>query len=303
MLSIQEVGLSIFSDSPKKLYILGGSEYGIKDKYIDILVSKVGPKLEYSSVADVVGLMSKCHLIPLESQVYVVRYDKAFVSALNKDSAEKLLKLNIIGTLVLIYEDSKDLNKLDKWFPDNTASIDPIDLKHRMKYLTADFPKLDKKSIEYATKHSNDYYQAKNICMCLDAIKDKMLLTERQMLSLFDIKLSYTNDDIQIAIASRNFNALMYIAEHYEGDLQGLLYQILRTMIELDKVQSSKYSKSPLKDYSRKWGKADIYYMFNHTYEAIKALRDGYTAEVSDLVTYLGALMMFTNIPDLGVLK
>ena len=39
MLSIQEVGLSILGDSPKKFYILGGSEYGIKDKYIEILVS------------------------------------------------------------------------------------------------------------------------------------------------------------------------------------------------------------------------------------------------------------------------
>lgn len=303
MLSIQEVGLSIFSDSPKKLYILGGSEYGIKDKYIDILDSKIGPKIEYSSAADVIGLMSRSHIIPLEPQVYIVRYDKAFVSSVNKDLAERLLKLDIVGTLVLVYEDSKDLAKLDKWFPDNTASIDPTDLKHKVKYLVSDFPKLDKKSIEYAAKHSSNYCQAKNICRCLDAIKDKMLLTERQMLTLFDIKLSYTNDDIQVAIASRNFNALMYIAEHYEGDLQGLLYQILRAMIELDKVKSSKYCKSPLKDYARNWSGADIYYMFNHTYEALRVLRSGYTAEVSDIIIYLGALMMFKNIPDLQVLK
>lgn len=303
MLSIQDIGLSIFSDSPKKLYILGGSEYGIKDKYIDILVSKVGPKFEYNSVADVIGAMSKFQIIPMGPHVYVVRYDKAFVSSLNKELTAKVLKLNIVGTIVLIYEDNKDLNKLDKWFPEYTASIDPIDLKHMTKYLTSDFPKLDKKSVEYAAKHASNYYQAKNICRCLNAIKGKMLLTERQMLSLFDIKLSYTNDDLQIAIASRNFNALMYIVDHYDGDLQSVLYQILRVMLEIDKVHSSKYSKSPLKDYARSWTQADVYYMFNHTYEAIKALRNGYTAEVADIITYLGALIMFKNIPDLQVLK
>ena len=35
MLTIQDLGLSIMGDTPKNLYILGGSEYGIKDKYID----------------------------------------------------------------------------------------------------------------------------------------------------------------------------------------------------------------------------------------------------------------------------
>ena len=59
MLSIQDVGLSVFSDSPKKLYILGGSEYGIKERYIDILVDNVGAKLEYDSVEDIIGIMSK----------------------------------------------------------------------------------------------------------------------------------------------------------------------------------------------------------------------------------------------------
>ena len=44
MLSIQDLGLSILGDSPKNFYILGGIEYGIKDKYIEILESKIGPR-------------------------------------------------------------------------------------------------------------------------------------------------------------------------------------------------------------------------------------------------------------------
>lgn len=303
MLSIQDLGLSILGDKPKNFYILGGSEYGIKDKYIEILSSKIGPKIEYQNTMDVISLMSKHHIIPLKPQVYVVRYDKLFVSSANKDLANKISSLNIVGALVLIYEDDKEVNKLDKIFPDNTASIDSIDIKHMIKYLKSDFPNLDDKTISYAAKHSSNYYQAKNICRCLNIIKDKVLLTENQIVSLFDIKTTYSNSDVQIAVASKNFNALVYIAEHYEGEVQNILYQILRVMIELDKCQSSKYTDSPLKNYAKNWTRPDIYYMFNHTYEAIKALRSGYTVDVEDLITYIGALMMFKNIPDMRLLK
>ena len=303
MLTIQDLGLSILGDSPKKFYILGGAEYGIKDKYIDILVSKIGPRIEYDSVMDVVELMSRCQILPLPSQVYIVRYDKAFLSALTKDLAEKILRLDIIGTLVLVYEDEKDINKLDKFFPDNTAEVSAIDIKHMSKYLASDFPDLDKKTIEYAAKNSGNYYQAKNICRCLNIIHDKTLLTEKQMISLFGIQDKYSNDDLQIAIATRDFNSLMKILEHYDGDLQSILYQILRVMVELDKCFDAKYANSPIKKYAKNWSRADVYWMFNHTYNAIKDLRSGCTVEVPDLITYLGALMTFKQVPSVGVLK
>lgn len=303
MLSIQDAGLSVFSDKPKKFYIFGGAEYGIKDKYIEILVSKIGSKLEYQTVMDVINLMSRYQIIPLEPQVYVVRYDKSFISGLTKELADKILRMPIIGTLVLIYEDDRDISKLNKFFPDNTVSIDAIDSKHLTKYLKSDFPELDKKTLEYTAKHARNYFQAKSICRCLDAIKTKMILTENQIVSLFDLQATYTNEDIQMAVADRNFNALSYIVEHYEGDLQNILYQILRTMVELDKCFESKYSKSPLKECAKKWTRADVYYMFEHTYEAIKELRSGCVIELDDLITYLGALLMFKTIPDTRLLK
>ena len=303
MLSIQDVGLSIFSDTPKNFYILGGTEYGIKDKYIEILSSKIGGKIEYPSVMDVVNLMSKFHIIPLDPQVYVVRYDKSFVSGANKDLAEKILSLDIIGTLVLIYEDDKDINKLDKLFPDNTASIGAIDVKHMCKYLKSDFPELNPKTAEFVAKHAKNYYHAKTICGALLLIQDTTLLTEKQILMLFNMELTYSNDDIQATIASKNFNALIYILDHYDGDLQNILYQILRVMVELDKCIDGKYSNSPLKKYAKNWTRPDIYWMFQHTYAAIKSLRSGYPVEVYDLITYLGALMIFRPIPNTQVVK
>ena len=302
MLTIQDLGLSIMGDTPKNLYILGGSEYGIKDKYIEMLISKIGKKQEYDSVTDIINFMSRNHIIVPAPQVYVIRYDKGFVSNI-KDLAPKLSSIDILGVLVLIYEDDKDITKLDKYFPDNTATINPVGIKMLLKYLKSDFPKLDAKSIEYAAKNSTNYYQAKNICRCLDIIKEKAILSEKQIISLFDIHSEYSNNDIQIAIASRNFYSLMKILDNYDSDPQNILYQILRVMTELDKIQSSKYSNSPLKEYANKWKKADIYYMFNHTYDVIKSLRQGYVADTRDVIIYLAALLMFQNIPDTRLLQ
>ena len=303
MLSIQDVGLSILGDTPGKFYILGGVEYGIKDKYIEILTTKIGPKMEYDTVLDVVNLMNTYHLIPLEPQVYIVRYDKEFVSKVTKEYADTILSLNIIGTLVLIYEDDKDLKKLDKVFPDNTAAINAIDDKHMCKYLRSDFPDMDKKTIECVAKLATNYYHAKNICRCLFVIQDKVVLSEKQIAALFDIKTVCSNDELQVAIASRSFKSLVYIAEHYESDPQTILYQILRVMVELDKCFDGKYVNSPIKKYAKNWTRADVYYMFQHTYAAIKSIRSGYTVEILDLITYLGALMAFKNIPDMRVLQ
>lgn len=302
MLSIQEVGLSILGDNPKNFYILGGSEYGVKDRYIEALTAKIGPKVEFDTVLDVINFLSKFHIIPLKPSVYVVRYDKSFVTA-DSIKISRFKSLNILGTLVLVYEDAKDLAKLDKLFPENTASIDPIGIKMMNKYLKSDYPDLDKRTIEYVAKNASNYYHAKNMCRCLACIKDKVLLSEKQIISLFNIQTTYTNNDIQVAIASRDFNALIRIVDRYDGDMQSVLYQILRVMVELDKCQNGRYVNSPLKKYASAWTRADIYWMFSHTYNAIKDLRSGAVADVKDIITYLGALLVFKTIPDVRMLR
>ena len=303
MLSIQELGLSIMSDSPKNLYILGGSEYGIKDKYIDILCSKIGPQIQYPDFLSVLDLMTGFRIIPLEPQVYIIRYDKSFFSKLGPALVDKFNSLKIIGTIVLLYEDDSDIAKLDKYFPNNTAIINAIDPKHMAKYLSQDFPGLDQNAIKYAATRSCNYYQAKNICRCLNCIKDEIVLTEAQIVSLFDLNTSKTEEDIQIAIASRNFRDYVLAIDNYDGDLSRVLYTILRTMIELDKLMDNKYTDSPLKKYVSEWTRPDVYYMFNHTYRILQSLRQGVTANIEDILIYLGALFKFKRIPDLEVLQ
>ena len=303
MLSIQELGLSIMSDSPKNLYILGGSEYGMKDKYIDILCSKIGPQIQYPDFLSVLDLMTGFRIIPLEPQVYIIRYDKSFFSKLGPALVDRFNSLKIVGTIVLLYEDDADIAKLDKYFPDNTAIINAIDPKHMAKYLCQDFPDLDQTVIKYAATRSCNYYQAKNICRCLNCIKDEIILTEAQIVSLFDLNTYKTEEDIQIAVASRNFRDYVLAIDSYDGDLTRILYAILRTMIELDKLMDNKYTDSPLKKYVSEWTRPDVYYMFNHTYRILQSLRQGVTANIEDILIYLGALFKFKRIPDLEVLQ
>lgn len=305
MLTIQELGLSIMGDSPKNFYILGGSEFGIKEKYIDILVSKVGPRIEHSNVVELVASMEKKQLIPIPPSVYVIRYDKTFLTKLsekNSDLASRINKCKINGCIVLIYESESDINKCDKYFPQNTAIINHIDVKFVIKYLKTDFPELKDEYCNIAAKVSSDYYQAKNIARCLYSIQDKCTLTEGQVKYLFGLDTTYKDTDVMMAVANRDFASLIYMSEHFDGDVQNIFYTILRTMIELDKCLDNKYTQSPLQKASKLWTRYDVYWMFNHTYNALKQLRSGYTVDSEVYIVYLAALLKFKQIPTLHAL-
>lgn len=305
MLTIQELGLSIMGDSPKNLYILGGSEFGIKEKYIDILESKIGKRIEYSNAIELIASMEKKQLIPIPPSVYVIRYDKTFLSKLsekNGEFAQRIKKCRINGCIVLIYEADADVNKCDKYFPENTSIVTHIDSKFVIKYLKSDFPELKDEYCQIAAKVSSDYYQAKNIARCLYSIQDKCTLNEGQVKYLFGLDTTYNDNDIMMAIANRDFSSLVYMAEHFDGDIQNIFYVILRTMIELDKCLDNKYTQSPVQKASKLWTRYDVYWMFNHTYNALKQLRLGYTNEPSVYIIYLAALLRFKQIPSLQAL-
>jgi len=305
MLTIQELGLSIMGDTPKNFYILGGTEFGIKEKYIDILESKIGKRIEHSSVVDLIASMEKKQLIPIPPSVYVIRYDKTFLSKLsekNGEFAQRIKKCNINGCIVLIFEADGDVTKCDKFFPENTAIVNHIDTKFIIKYLKSDFPELKDEYCKISANVASDYYQAKNIARCLYSIQDKVTLSEGQIKYLFGLDTTYTDSDLMMAVANRDFTSLVYMSEHFEGDIQNILYTILRTMIELDKCLDNKYTQSPLQKVSKQWTRYDVYWMFNHTYKALKQLREGYSSDASLYIIYLAALLRFKNIPSIQAL-
>lgn len=305
MLTIQQVGLEVLQKNPRKLYIFGGSEYGIKSKYIQILTDHYGERKEVSRVADIVELMTSKRLVPLKPVLYVVRYDEQFISELTPAYASKVARLNTIGTLIVIYEQAAHVAKCDKHLPDNTVSIDKVDTKFIVKYLSTDFPKLPQNLIQLVAQSANDYGHAQKICIGLSAasnMPDILTLTDVQIKKLFGIDQVYSEQILKMNVASRNYIGLCKLVDEYADNLDTFLYTILATLVELEKLKCNTYAQSNLREYVKLWTLKDIYNMFNHTYEALQKLRS-ITSNATNMIMYLISLLVFQEIPDVEVLK
>ena len=303
MISIQDLGISILSDSPKPLYFIGGDEYGVKQKYIAHLMQLYGEKVEYGRIADVATLMNSRHLIPLKPKLYIVRYDEVFVSQIQSLST-KLKPDKIIGTLVCLYSDSKHIDKIDKYFPEYTGVIDAVNPKFIEKYLTSDFPELDAKSIHLATQISANYSQALNVCRSLSNANPAKLaaMTEGSIAHTFGYVDDFTDNQFQHAVASRNFVTALRIVDGYQGDLDTLVYSILQTMIEMEKVLTSKYSNSEFNNYKSLWKLEDVFYLFDNAYHALAELRSNTATNAYSTIVYLLGLFTFATVPSKEVM-
>lgn len=306
MLSIQELGTQILGGNPGKFYILGGTEYGIKQKYIDILVQHYSGNYSFAETVDeVLGLMGKKHLIPLKPCVYVVRYDEAFVSSVNDNTLKKIQGLNIIGTVVCIYEASKHVTKLEKYLPDYTSIIDAVSPQFILKYLKSDFPNLPDRFLNIAVAATNDYNRSKNMCRCMSSASPQVLgnMSDSELVKLFGCYDASTESQIRKGVASRQFKYLVEVSEKYPDDADRILYAILQTMIELDKALDNKHAQSDVREYLKYWTREDIYYMFMNTYEQLNKLRSMSSYDVQNSLIYLFGLLKFQRIPSPEVMN
>lgn len=306
MISIQELGTTILSDKPNPFYVLGGAEHGVKDKYIDKLAELYGEKLEYPTVMSVIDMMNTRHLIPLKPTLYVVRYDESFANSVNATVATKIKKTKIVGTLVCIYNDDKQIAKIDKFLPECVGQIDAVNPKFIHKYLKSDFPKLDDKLITLAVKCGADYGHARTICKSLSFADSNKLakMSEGSLVHLFGCNSAAEEKDIRLGVAARNFNYLIRVLSTYEGDKNALFYTILQTMIDMEKILTSKYSDLDIAEYKKFWKREDVYYMFMNTYNELTNSRSSdVSGDIDSRLTYLFALLTFKSIPSPEVMN
>lgn len=306
MRTIQEVGTEILNNEPKSFYVFGGSEYGIKLKYLDILKQHYGDAVvETSSMQEIISLFSTKHFIPLKPTLYIVRYDEEFVSSLNESSANKLKSLKIIGTVICLYESSKSITKLDKFLPDNVVQIDNINKQFIVKYLHSDFPNLPDKLINLAANYSENYGDAQHICACMQTIPVESLfaLSDKEIAKLFGKQDIASEKDLKVGIASRNFSYLIKLTDQYE-DVDSIFYIILNTMLEIEKILTNKYAQSDIREYEKRWTLEDMYNMFMNTYEMIRKSRSSqYSGNTKDNLVYLFSLLKFEKVPDMMLME
>ena len=302
MLSIQEAGLEILGDNPKNLYFFCGEEYGIKIKYLEHLSNYYGNKIESESVESVLYSFKKKSLIAIPDSLYIVRYDLEFTKSLNDKVSKEIKSINIPGTLVVLFEDEKVFNKLDKYFPDNVIRFDKLQPAMISKYLIQDFPVIVSRFIILIVSYCDNYFHGYQICsQIVENMQSVSRLSNEEFLYSFGLTNNSSEDQFRIAVAAKNFSATISIIESFDGDLNYLLNCICNTMVEIDKLLDNKHAESPLKQYAKNWTRPDVYYMFNHTYNELNKLRSGGAEKVEDSLIYLMSLLRFKNIPSLEV--
>lgn len=305
MLSIQEAGMQILGDNPGKFYIFGGTEYGIKQKYISVLVDKFGKQIESPSVKEVIDMLSKKHIIPLEPAVYVIRYDESFLSEVSDAMKTKIDKLKFEGTIICIYESPKHISKLQKSLGDYLVMIDTVSPQFVTKYLKSDFPELNDKFIAIAVKHSDNYNQAKNMCFAMNCVAESELdgMNEQEIARFFGCSDMSTETQIRIGVASRNFKFLVEVMEKYEEDADRIFYAILQTLIDLDKLLDNNRLQLDIQKYVKNWTRENVYYMFMNTYAELKKSRSGAGYDIKLSLIYLFGLLKFQPIPSPEVMN
>lgn len=303
MRTIQEVGLEIFNNHPASLYFFVGSEIGIKEKYIEILRGYYGASVRANSLTDLFKMMKTRHLVPLKPKLYVVRYDDEFISTLNDKTAKDISNINIVGTIVAIYENSKISTKLDKYLSNYTVPVERVADNFVESYLQQDFPDLNKRYIEIAVKHSTNYGQAKNICKSLSSCERKHLskMTDEQIADLVGYTRLSTETQIKYRLASRNIPYLMNVIDEFDGEADSIIYTMLSTLIELEKINGRKYTDSDLREYSKCWDLEDIYNMFTQCYTCLKTLRSASVSEPKNILYYIASLLAYRPIPGVEV--
>lgn len=304
MLTIQEVGTEIMQGTPRSFYVMTGSEYGIKRMYIQYLREHYHNYKEADTVDSVLTTMSTKHFVPLQPTVYVVRYDDSFIASMNDKTASRIQNTNIIGTIVCLYESAKHTTKVEKYLGDYTVHIESVNAQFIKKYLKKDFPDLEDTAIEAAVESCVDWYEAELMCRCmsLDKPEHRRSQTKQQLKIAFGKAQELDDKLIRPIIASKDFSKLMYVAEKKEGEEDSILYSILSTMLELEKITQNKYAESDLRPYLKNWKMKDIYNMFMQTYTQLKYLRS-ISPDPKNILMYLITLMQFSEIPAVEVLS
>lgn len=305
MLSIQEVGKQVLTGNPNSFYIFVGTEYGLKEKYLDNIKCHYGDVTEVGRVSEFFEVMKKKRIIPLQPKLYIVRYDEEFVQSLNKNSVDDIHKLEskIIGTLVCLYESNKHTDKCIKYLGDYTVSFDWVNQTFVKKYLTSDFPNLDGSLVDFSVSLHSDYKGAYNTCISLSNA-DVDVISEysgTEISKALGTNFSASNNQFRQGFASRNMGYCLSVIDNYDGQLDMLLYTALAVLIDLEKLISSPKQKSDLSKYIKCWNTKDIYNMFMHIYIELEKSRTISTYDIYLRMVYLLGLMQFSPVPEVSI--
>ena len=292
MLDLREGIQSINSDNPKSLYFFTGEEYGVKVEYLDILKKHYNQCLEVESLDELLKSFKVKSLIPRIPSLYVVRYDKQFIKDLNKDKVKEINKLNILGTIVGIYQDNNDEEKLDKYFEKNVLRVNKLSSVVMIKHLKSSYPSVPDNLLKVISENSVDYYQAKLRCESLVHLNSNEI-SQNEIIKLFGQKFSFDFQRFKLSVCSRNYKYALKELDNYESDYYLLLYEILQVMLDIAKGLENKYNADYTKEYLNLWDKKSVKLMYHLVFDQINMLRNNSTYKEYDSLVYSLSMLNF----------
>ena len=300
MLSIQEVGTQILQDNPKSFYVFGGTEYGIKQKYIKKLTEFYGGRCkDVTSVQEILDFMSTKHLFLPEDSVYVVRYDTDFISKLSEQVANKIKSTKILGTIICIYEQESHTSKCNKFLGDYTVEINSPAKEFIAKYIRNDMSELSDEYVQTISQVCDSYAQAQMMGCSLSYCKGTY--TPETVAKVLGPLYVSDSSKLKIGIASRNFKYILQLLNTNPEAIDSIHYIIFSTLLELEKLLGQKYSNSDLQPYVKRWTREDIYNLFMITFKELQKLRSVSSNTYTSCI-YILSLLPFTKIPSVEVL-
>ena len=301
MRTIQEIGIEFLNKDVKSFYIFGGCEYGIKMKYIEIIKSLYQNYIECESLIDLLSTLSTKSLLPRPKTLYIIRYDDEFVSKLDKKVVDKLKSSAIPGTIIMLYDNDKQINKLDKFLPEYTVIIDKVDSRFIEKYLKADFPELDDEYIKIASELCDDYYEGKLLCNSMSMIDKNELasLSKNEISDLLGKTNLVTTNMIKSCVGARSISTMCKILDVYQN-YDDILYRMLSAFVELEKSLTG--NRCEMDKYKNYWTIENVYNMYMHTFNLLCNLRR-INIDPKYQIICLFSLMQYKNIPSYEVMK
>lgn len=291
MISIQDAGREILGNTPRNFYVFTGSEYGIKESYLNKLEQFYSRRIVADSASDLLRSFHIKKLVPEPNSLYVVRYDDEFISSLDEKTSNYVATAKIPGTVVCIYESPKHAKKVEKYLAGYTVCIDTIDSRFISKYLHSEFPKLPDFVLDFISKHAQNYGHARNVASSLRMLDRDIVadLTDKELRLL--CSYSEKNDSIVSAITRRDLHYLLTTAYEQE-DPSNVVYSFLSASLDIEKTLSG-----PNRGNYKTWTLEDAYNLFVHSYNIMKKIRT-LSCDPKNCVVYLVSLLAFVRVPQ-----
>lgn len=203
-MNLLELCNSLLKKEFRNFYVFAGAEYTILDIYIQKVADGIGANIiETDTVDSVYRNLDRRNLFDSGKQLYLVRYDKEFLTeeSIWKDIVKKLERAK--ATLIIKYSDLDARSKFHKTFDEYITEFQPLSVEVLTKYIKNDVDLTDKCCKYLCDITHNDYGR-----ILLEIDKIRSLASFRSMSDMDAFKECYNYGAFYIDVEGEMFDLI-----------------------------------------------------------------------------------------------